>query len=420
MFSITANRIAVLAFIHFLLLIPLAECDGIETLPQNVTATARLSGTDGVGIEVTPTTFQITHIPEGDPSARVTSVTSGPQNLTGISLTITRTGIPIAETFHFLQLSHGMINPEDNNIWTSIAGPYEFVEQNIGDLIELRVETGSLDSPLTDDFADFPAPMSVPESEIMPVRTVGSSFLARVGEDDVIIPSDAPDQLIDINRLLGSLFIGLREEIRAGVEENNRIILGGPDGNGDFRMYFVPHIMHKGFSDSGRNIKGVGFIIAFTVTALDPVLNFATIGTAHVFLPISLLFEPDGADYRIAMDPFSLIDGVHQPENLDRIVVYANSPLGEVAGGKIAFQVRAGMVNALSNMTSDALEAIDLQLEFLAVGINSYLDDDRPIPDNFDVILIPEGPPKADIMINRIPFDEDDIPGKALRLVILE
>ena len=274
-----------------------------------------------------------------------------------------------------------------------------------------------MDSPLSSEFSNFPPPAPVPGSELTPLRTIGHSFLARVEEDDVSIPFNAPDQLIDMDRLITSTFMGLSDSIRAGVTGNTRIALGGSNGDGDFRMYFVPHVTHDGLTEGGRNVKGFGFILAFTVTALDPALNFVPIGSAHVFLPISLLFEPDGTSYRIAMDPFSLIGGVYQPENLERITVYANSLAADFTNGFIAEQVRTGMINALTNLPDEELEAIDLQLEFLALGINSYLASDSTSPDNFDIILLPEGPVNDTTARNQVAPTEGSI---QVRLAILE
>lgn len=398
----------------------LGACERVEILPQNVTATARLRGTDGLGEEVEPVTLQLIHIPEGEPTVRVTNSNQGPQNLTQVDLLIERTGIPIGETYYFLQISQGTIHPEDNDPNTGVAGPGPnwYVHQNIGDLVDLRVRTDLLDSPLNSEFSNFPPPIPAPGSELTPIRTAGSSFLVRVEEDDISIPFTAPGQLIDMSRLMTQLFDGLREAIMAGVVTDSRIALGGQNNDGDFRMYFVPHVTHSGLIEGGRNVKGVGFIMAFTVTALDPAFNFAPIGSAHVFLPISLLFEPEDTSYRIAMDPFSFIaGGVYQPENLDRITVYANSLLANFTNSYIAGEVRTGVINALTNLPDEELEAIDLQLEFLALGINSYLADDRTIPDNFDVILLPQGPVNDNTVRNRVAPITDDM---QLRLVILE
>lgn len=118
------------------------------------------------------------------------------------------------------------------------------------------------------------------------------------------------------------------------------------------------------------------------------------------------------------MDPFSFIaGGVYQPENLDRITVYANSLLANFTNSYIAGEVRTGVINALTNLPDEELEAIDLQLEFLALGINSYLADDRTIPDSFDVILLPQGPVNDNTVRNRVAPITDDM---QLRLVILE
>lgn len=398
----------------------LSACTEIELLPQNVTATARLLGTDGLGEEVEPVTLQLIHVPAGEPTARVTSINQGPQNLTQIDLLIERTGIPIGETYYFLQISQGTIHPEGNDPNTGIAGPNPnwYVHQNIGDLGDLRVRTDLLDSPLSSQFSNFPAPIPVPGSELTPIRTAGSSFLIRVEEDDVSIPFTAPAQLIDMRRLITQLFNGLRQAIVAGIGDDSRIALGGQNSDGDFRMYFVPHVTHSGLLESGRNVKGVGFIVAFSVTVLDPALNFVPIGTAHVFMPISLLFEPEDTNYRIAMDPFSFISGgLYQPENLDRITVYANSLLAGFTNSYIAGEVRTGMINALTNLPDEELEVIDLQLEILALGINSYLDNDRTIPENFDVILLLQRPVDENTVRNRVVPFTDEV---QLRLVILE
>ena len=401
----------------------LIACESpIEILPQNVTATASLIGTDGLGVEVDPVTLQLTHIPEEEPTSRVASTNDGPQNLTQVELLIERTGIPIGETYHFLQISQGTIHPEDNDPYIGVAGPGQYIEQNIGDLVELRVRTDLLDSPLSGEFSDFPPPATVPDSGLTPVRKTGYSFLARVEEDDVIIPFNAPNQLIDMNRLINDLFIGLGEAIQEGVTSDTRIVFGGPNGDGDFRMYFIPHVTHTGLTEGGRNFKGFGFIIAFTVNVLDPALNFIPIGSARVFVPVSLLFAPEqvtgGMTYDIRMDPFSLTGGEYQPENLERITVYARSLLADFTNSYVAEQVRTGMIDALSDLPDENLEAIDDQLDWMSVSLGSFLSLNRTIPDNFDIVLLPEGPLRDSTVLNRVaPFDEDSI---SVQLAILE
>jgi hypothetical protein len=70
-------------------------CDGIQ--PQRVTATGTISGTDGIS-QPTSQIFTLKHDVGEAPTARVVTRRILINNVTGFSLAVTRTGIPIDET----------------------------------------------------------------------------------------------------------------------------------------------------------------------------------------------------------------------------------------------------------------------------------------------------------------------------------
>jgi len=143
-----------------------------------------------------------------------------------------------------------------------------------------------------------------------------------------------------------------------------------------------------------RNVKGFALIFAATIDILDPLAGLIPLGSADVYVPISLLFEPDpssAAPFAVFADPFSMIGSTaFPPDNLERILVVARGILPD----QIAGTVRTALVNAISSMPQTDLDQIEEGLGLLAAVLDATLPEDLDVvPDDYDVVLVPETTP---------------------------
>ncbi|MEJ2615089.1 MAG: hypothetical protein P8Z35_09025, partial [Ignavibacteriaceae bacterium] len=153
-----------------------------------------------------------------------------------------------------------------------------------------------------------------------------------------------------------------------------------------FKMYFVPHVLHSALSDQ-RNIKGIGFVFRFTANVTIGV----NIDEFMVYIPISILMEPvaatgGGMRYEVFLDPFSMIGGIIPPDNLNRITVTANG----LFDSAVASEVRNSIVDAMNNIPQNNLDQLEQLAGGLAALINSFHENNPPIPDDWDVMLLPQ------------------------------
>ncbi len=363
-------------------------CDEpVQVTPQSATATGRVVGTDGTGAPHAPVSITVAHTP-GTSAPRVASTSAGLQNVQGIDLTITRTGIPIAESFYLMSLSRPTLHPDSNDPDDAVAGgaDADFVRDNVGDLAEAYVDTHELDATLTHSFNDFPAPL--PNGETNPIRPAGATYLGRIEIDDIAIPFSDPSAVIDVQRLATLFFDTFSAAITGGAGAS--YVLGGPDGDGDFRMHFVPHVTHSTVTLPDRNVKGFGFIFAASLGILDPVVGAVPIGSADVYLPVTVLLEPDGtvAPFRVFVDPFSMLNSdTNPPDNLERIMVVAEGLVpGAIASGVLDAVTTS--IASTSQATLDTLDdGLDLMASVLDAALPSSVDD---LPDDWDLLLVPE------------------------------
>lgn len=382
--------------------IVLSACNGVEIQDQMVTATGRVTGTDGTGAPAQPVALTLTHDP-GVSSPRVVVASGGLQNVTGLEVAVQRTGIPLAESFVLLNISQPTLQPEGNDPNASVAGGADstFVRRNIGDLAENVVDTALLDAPLSHTVGGLPP--AVPAGELSPVRTAGTTVFARIEEDDFRLPFSDPSLLIDVQRLATIFFDALSDAVTgAAAAPGAAFRPAGADGAGSFRMFFVPHATHSVVTLPERNVKGFALIFAATIDVLDPLAGLVPLGTADVYVPISLLFEPSTsseAPFAIFADPFSMIGSTaFPPDNLERVLVVARGILPD----QLAGTVRTAIVGAISSMPQTALDQIEDGLELLAAVLDATIPETMDVvPDDFDVVLVPETTP-ADLVSNQL------------------
>ncbi len=362
----------------------------VELQPQSATATARVIGTDGVGTPAAPLTLSLSHTPQQG-SLRVVENAGALQNVTAIEVSVERTGIPFAETFYFSSISRPTLYPETGSTDVSLIGgnDAQYVLRHVGDLAESYVESALIDDALFHRFEDFPP--ATPGGEINPVRPHGASYFARIEEDNRSLPFDDGALMIDFRRLATSVSGGITAGLAAAAAADDaRFRLGGADNSGSIRVYFVPHVTHSTLTLPERNVKGVGLIYAATLDILSPIPG-VLLGAADVYIPISILFEPqpenDPGLFRLFLDPFSMAPtGAHTPDNLDRILVVGHGPLA----AQIASQVHPDLVEALSNLPEQEIAAMETNLSLLGDVLSLEFDDlPKPVPADYDVFLAP-------------------------------
>ncbi len=378
----------------------------VNIQPQNVTVTGTILGEDGAYTPVDPVNIELTHVPAGSSSARVIDSGAGMQNQQRVTLEVVRTGIPLTEEYWFLNISRVEPRPgsEDGPPAESTGDP-GWVRNHRGDMAVLGLRPDMIDSPLSDSLI-FPGTAGL--------RLTGNSYLGRVETDDPIIPFSNPSAVLDISRLSGGISTAIGNVVTSNVNGLDFVTMGGADGAGDFRMYFVPHILHSTLSESDRNVKGVGFIFRFTANVTIG-LNIAEF---KVYIPISILMEPGPATgggelYRVGLDPFSFIGGIIPSDNLNRITVIATGLFEQL----IADQLRTAIVSGISAMPQSDLDNLELLANGLAGLINSFRDGNPPIPNDWDVILLPEERPVGETIENLVSPSPG---GVAVKLVILE
>lgn len=381
------------------------HCEG-DLQPQNVSVTGSIIGEDGAYTPVPPLNLVLTHIPEGASSPRVIQLETGIQNQLSKILSVQRAGIPLTEEYWFMNISRVEPRPgSEEEPYAESTGDFQWIRKHTGDLSLLGLRPDLIDSPLSDTINFEPA---------TGLRLTGSSYLCRVQENDVIIPFTDASAVIDMSRLTGGISGAFGNIVTTAVNGLSFITMGGADGAGDFRMYFVPHITHTALNDQERNIKGVGFVFRFTAN----VTVGLNITEFMVYIPVSVLMEPvqatgGGERYEVFLDPFSMIGGVIPPDNLNRITVTAAG----LFDGIVADQVRNSIVNAINNTPQSDLDNLEVLAGGLAALINSFRDGNPPVPDDWDVILLPPRQMNRSINQNLISPAPGGIP---INLAILE
>lgn len=388
-------------------LLLLVGCNEGSVQPSTVTATARVTGTDGVGTPSPPLVFSLNHAPDV-PSPRVVSTEDGMQNVSGMDLTIQRTGVPFAEAYVALTLSRSQLWPESNDPNAAVAGG-TFVRDRVGDIAMTKVDPTLLTSPLTDTFSDFP-PALPADNELAPNRPHAVSYLARIEEDDPAIPFRDPGAVTDVSRLSGILSGAILSGVTTAANSSGAFRMGGADGAGDLRTYFVPHITHSTLTLPDRNVKGFGLIVAVTVDIVGVAGNPLPLAVADVFVPVSVLFEPDDgpAPFRIFADPFSMIGSANVPaDNLARVFV---SGRGGLLDGAVIQTVSASVMSGIAGLPTATIAQVDAGLGLLAAVFDATLGDEAAeVPEDFDVILLPELP-FSGVARNRLRAGGEGIP----------
>jgi hypothetical protein len=353
------------------------QCSG-NLQQQSVTVTGSILGEDGAYTPVPPVNLMLTHNPEGNSSLRVIDSQSGIQNQKSVNLLVERTGIPLTEEYWFMNISRLEPRPDfEDEMTAAAAGDIEWLRDHVGDLSLLGLRPDMIDSPLSDSI--------IFESSSL-LRLTGHNYLCRVQEDDVVIPFNDPSSVIDISRLTGGISSAFGTIVTTAVNNIPNITLGGPGGAGDFKMYFVPHVLHSALSDQ-RNIKGIGFVFRFTANVTIGV----NIDEFMVYIPISILMEPvaatgGGMRYEVFLDPLSMIGVIIPPDNLNRITVTANG----LFDSAVASEVRNSIVDAMNNIPQNNLDQLEQLAGGLAALINSFHENNPPIPDDWDVMLLPQ------------------------------
>lgn len=382
-------------------------CNGLNLQPQRVNATGTLRGTDGTGAAVAPITLNVTSRPGEQSAPRVVSRQGGTQNVQAMDLSVERTGIPMNETYFLLTITEPESLPSDDPVPALIGPQATFSKNNTGDMAVIRMRIDPIDAPLQDTFTAFPPAQ---------LRLLATAALAKVEEDDVVVPFSDASRPLDLSRLSQTLLDTVTQRVTAAVNANGNVRLGGSGNDGDFRLHYVPHLIHRGLRQQGRNVKGFAFIFEATVEAAPVGI---AMNTARIYIPVSFLFEPGpavggGQLYELMVDPFDFLGSNIAPENLDRIAVVSEGLFDEQIGQTI----RSEIVNAISNTPADQLDTVEAQADLLGAAINSFRGGNRPVPDNFDILVLPEQVPPEDQTFRNVVLPANE--GRPIRLLILE
>jgi hypothetical protein len=355
----------------------LTACD---IQPSSITVSGRLSGVDGTGAPVSPTTLTLNRNSDVSNPRLEYIPGGGPQDLRGVTITADQsTGLPVEEEFFFLSLSGTAHRPgSDNSTLKEITADPGWMGNHIGDLVVLSLRKDDITLPSNEFDAFQPAQL----------RPAGASWLARVEDDDPTIPwfipansancqvvalaasMVAPPQgqdidCFDFQTFTSMLLTSFALEVTDAVARLETPTVTATN----HRLYVVPYLPSE-FGDPGFGL----------IYSVD--LNISTDGIplaeATAQVPISMHFRWDGEFYT---DPLS--EGAHS--NPDRVTVTYGSLLSEIA----ATQIHTTIVNTIGSVRLPTFSGVAGEEVFLLL-FNQVSGRSSRAPKNFAVIALPE------------------------------
>lgn len=352
----------------------LSACN-VTMTPQTATALAHFVGVNGISQGV-DRMFTLTHTAGNLTEPRLVMTLPEIFDVNSLSLNVTRTGLPMAESFALVTISHDFQRVGSDEPAQDIStGDPGYIRNHIGQLIRLVVNTNSLNADLNNQSLD-PFPHRL--------MSTGYSFLSRWEDDDPCIPFADPDAEIDINTLATGIFNALSDSVIEADKDNGIFGLGGSNADGDFELYFVPFTQHSTRSLDGFPSNGFTFIFKATLSvALGTT-------TAEVYIPITFLFDriqdvtTDRLDGSLDLIQFSNA----QSDDRKRVTVTAEGLLSQPA----ASEIRNAILGAITSLPAAQRSALDLQVTLLSAAVNNVL---RPngvnvrLPDTARIVLMP-------------------------------
>jgi hypothetical protein len=338
-----------------------------------VTATATVSGADGVGAP-TAATFTLSHDVDETPTERVDARRTLVNSVTGYDVVVTRTGLPIDETFILLNISRPAVLPGSDSPQPSIASEdLRYIVDHVGQLTSLSVDTVRADAPLTATRTN-PFPVA---------QRTGFTMLARWEADDPCMAFSDPSQPIDVSRFQDQVFTTLSTVFVAADAASDRFSLSGSGDDGDFELHFVPHARHSTRVEFGMPLNGFTLIFSATVRVLT--------GEARIFVPLSVLFAPlpsvgGGTSLTGFLD---LVELGAESEDRGRVTVLADGGAGNV--------IREEIVGVVGTMPAARREALATAMGAFSAALNSVRPDGGAgrLPETARVVLFPGPAPQG-------------------------
>ncbi len=368
-------------FLTFLCLLVTLANGPCNVQPQRITATATVSGLDGLSHE-TAEPFTLTHNVGQAATPRVVTKRIVLPQVKHFKVSVTRTGIPIDETFMLINISRQGFAPGGGAPPTTVAEDATYITDHVGTLESVSADTGRLDSPLTAERRDVFAGR----------QRTGYTLFARWNKNDPCMPFTDALALTDVSRLVTPIFTGLSGALMTADANSDKFSLGGPANDGNFEMYFVPHTQHSSMVSFGMPWNG--FTLIFKAT-----INAGTV-SADVYLPLSILFTllPGGSGTANLDARIDLLDLGTDSDDRKRVTVTAEGFLDNV----IASSIRDAMLNAIDTMPQAKKEPIFTALGLFAAALNSLRphQGQSPLPENTRVVLFPGVVPNLNL--NRV------------------
>lgn len=340
----------------------LIGCNGINVQPQRVGATAVVAGLDGLSRE-TAQTFVLRHDVGLPDTERLVARRLTISQVRDFDVSVTRTGIPIEETFLLLNIFRPGFGPGSTVPQpTVVSQDPSYILDHVGRMVSLGVDTGRADSVLSRRL----------HGAIQGRQRTGYALFARWHRDDPCMPFVKPDAPIDVQRLASTIFDALSQAIRRADQASNQFRLSGPANDGDFALFFVPHTLAV---RAGTSFNGFTLIFRATIVA--------GLVSADVFVPISILFVPldqQSLDARI-----DLIDFGQTSDDKKRITVIADGAF-ETATGAL---IRQAVINAIDTIPAAQRDHIRTGASAFAFALNEIRGNQGVLRAATRVVMFP-------------------------------
>lgn len=342
-----ARRLTALAGIGISSVLLLCACNTIP--PTDITTTGTLTGSNGSA------TLTMTHdgAAEGAPQIMIASPT-GTGSLSRLSIDITRQGAAPAVGYELSTIINEFtVAGGGGLVRQGTAGNTGFHLSNTGNLAKVSYHW-------YEDSGEAAA-FSLPGGQGGIFRVPGNAWLARVRSNDeqVRVPftntsgaaanflnaaclTGGDDPCFDMATLANALFTNFSASFTGFANADPLVALGGPGGNGNFRLDYIPSIaLRSGPCTNPRMIPGFGFVFTGTVTYGAILASFDI--SLPILFGIDTVPAPGGVtEFSTFVLPFDAVGTCHEFQSVGPIVVRAHTPLG-IGATEAATAIRTGL-----------------------------------------------------------------------------
>lgn len=336
----------------------------------------------------------------GSGTRLVSSENMGFTYLLDASLALQRQGMPNTDAYYLQVISKpSAFVGDDSDSAVVLTGDWMWMDAHASDLFVLALQPTLISDPT-----------SIAAPHLDPRRTSVSAWLAVVEEDDAVLPyfvapgtpncrRMSPTDCFDVQSIAMSLLNGVERGLRAAADPPPG---GGPDPDlrvratgGAFTVSFIPNVIHSGLNRGSRRSRGFGLVfrLEFQVRAVGRIVSGRDVGTPYhdvtALVPMAIHFEDDGTgQLAVTIDPLDLAAsaaGAEMPARITVEVHKSGTPVDEAVATAIADTARASLVESMS---AEGLST--LASGFFSAYFN-LVRPARPLPSNFDVVLIGGG-----------------------------